>query len=265
MRKVILLLITLALVSTMSAGHVKPAQKPATAKPASRALAIVGATLVDVNGKSNIQDAVVLIEGNKIKAVGPRAKVRLPRGAEVIDARGKYLIPGLIDTHTHSAYDGKDSWLSSRFLANGITTVLDTGSLPPVYELKRRIANGELQGPRMLVCGPMITGEPIAFPMSEIVKTPEAARQAVDARVAAGADMIKTHAQLPPDELRAAIDEAHKKGLRTISHTGRTNALEAVLAGTNILTHLVGVPDAAVGDPEKIRTVHIPLLSSAVG
>jgi imidazolonepropionase-like amidohydrolase len=256
MRRFLIAITTLALVATASAGQVKPGKKPAAAEPASRVLAIVGATLVEVNGKSNIQDAVVIIEGGKIKAVGPRAKVRLPRGAEVIDARGKYLIPGLIDTHTHSAYDGKDSWLSSRFLSSGITTVLDTGSLPPVYELKRRIANGDLQGPRMLVCGPMITSEPVTFPSSETVKTPDEARHAVDQRAAAGADLIKTHAQLPPDALRAAIDEAHKKGLRTISHTGRTNALEAVLAGTNILTHLVGVPDAATPDPERIRTAH---------
>lgn len=250
MRKLTLLVITLALVAPSQAGQAKPA------RPASRMLAIVGATLVDVTGKSNINDAVVIIEGGKIKAVGARAKVRLPRGAEVIDARGKYLIPGLIDTHTHSAYDGKDSWLSERFLSNGITTVLDTGSLPPVYEFKRRIASGELQGPRTLVCGPMVTGQPVTFPGSEAVKTPDEARRAVDARAAAGADLIKTHAQLPPDELRAAIDEAHKKGLRTISHTGRTNAMEAVLAGTNIITHLVGVPDAAAPDPEKVRAAH---------
>jgi imidazolonepropionase-like amidohydrolase len=254
MRKLIVLFITLVLLSAVSVGQNKPAQKPAA--NAAHTLAIVGGTLVDVNGKSNIKDSVVLIEGNKIKAVGPRARVRLPRGAEVIDASGKFLIPGFIDTHTHSAYDGKDSWPSARFLATGITTVLDTGSLPPVYELKRRIAAGELQGPRMLVCGPMITGEPIAFPSSEAVKTPDEARRAVDARVAAGADLIKTHAQLSPDDLRAAIDEAHKKGLRTISHTGKTNALEAVLAGTNILTHLVGVADTAVPDPEKIRSAH---------
>jgi imidazolonepropionase-like amidohydrolase len=256
MRRFVLLLTTLVVLAPLSTGQVKPSKETTAPKPVSHPLAIVGATVVDVNGKSNIQDAVVLIEGNQIKAVGPRSKVRLPRGAEVIDARGKYLIPGLIDTHTHSAYDGKDSWLSPRFLSSGITTVLDTGSLPPVYDLKRRIAIGELQGPRMLVCGQMISGEPIAFPMSETVKTPDEARRAVDARVAAGADLIKTHAQLAPDDLRAAIDEAHKKGLRTISHTGKTNALEAVLAGTNILTHLVGVPDAAVPDPEKIRTAH---------
>ena len=65
-------------------------------------------------------------------------------------------------------------------------------------------------------------------------------RHALDGR---GARIVDLHAQLAPDNLRAAIDEAHKKGLRTISHTGRTNALEAVLAGTNILTHLVGVAD----------------------
>ena len=108
MRKFMLWLIALVLISTTSAGQLKPAQKPVADKPASPVLAIVGATLVEVNGKANIPDAVVIIEGNKIKAVGPRAKVRLPRGAELIDARGKYLIPGLIDTHTHSAYDGKD-------------------------------------------------------------------------------------------------------------------------------------------------------------
>lgn len=256
MRKLLLLLVTVTLVTTTSAGLVRPVQRTVSPKPASRTLAIVGATVIDVNGKSNIADALVIIEGDKIKSVGPRAKLKVPSGAQVIDARGKYLIPGLIDTHTHSAYDGKDSWLSARFLSTGITTVLDTGSLPPVYDLKRRIAIGELQGPRMLVCGPMISGEPVAFPMSETVKTPEEARRAVDARVAAGADFIKTHAQLAPNDLRAAIDEAHKKGLRTISHTGKTNALEAVLAGTNILTHLVGVADVAVPDPEKIRSAH---------
>jgi len=253
MRKPLLLLVALSLVSSTSVAQKK---QPTAAKSATHTLAIVGATVIDVNGKANISDAVVVIEGNKIKAVGPRAKVKVPTGAEVIDAKGKYLIPGLIDTHTHSAYDGNDNWLSVRFLSNGITTVLDTGSLPAVYELKRRIASGERQGPRMLVCGPMITGEPVAFPMSETVKSPEEARRAVDARVAAGADFIKTHAQLAPADLRAAIDEAHKKGLRTISHTGKTNALEAVQAGTNILTHLVGVPDAAVPDPEKIRAAH---------
>lgn len=256
MRRLLLMLITLAVLTTSGAGLIQPVKKSGATKPVSRALAIVGGTVIDVTGKSNIPDAVVIIEGDKIKAVGSRARVKIPRGAEVIDARGKFLIPGLIDTHTHSSYDGKDSWLSARFLSTGITTVLDTGSLPPVYDLKRRIAIGELQGPRMLVCGPMITGEPVAFPMSETVKSPEEARRAVDARVAAGADFVKTHAQLAPDDLRAAIDEAHKKGLRTISHTGKTNALEAVLAGTNILTHLVGVADVAVPDPEKIRSAH---------
>ena len=253
MRKLLLLLVALSIVSSTSIARTK---QSAAAKPATHLLAIVGATVIDVKGKSNIADSVVIIEGNKIKMIGPRAKVKIPSGAGLIDARGKFLIPGLIDTHTHSAYDGKDSWLLSRFLANGVTTVLDTGSLPTVYDLKHRIAIGELQGPRMLVCGPMITGEPVAFPMSETVKTPDEARRAVDARVAAGADFIKTHAQLAPSDLRAAIDEAHKKGLRTISHTGKTNALEAVMAGTNILTHLVGVPDAAVPDPEKIRAAH---------
>lgn len=256
MRKCVLLIAIAAFIAPASAAQFKPAKKPSPAKAASGSLAIVGATLVDLSGRSNITDSVVLIEGNKIKAVGPRARIRLPRGVEVIDASGKYVIPGLVDTHTHSAYDGKDSWLSPRFLTSGITTVLDTGSLQPVYELKRRIASGELRGPRTLVCGPMITGEPAAFPVSSTVSTPDEARHEVGVRAASGADLIKTHAQLPPDALRAAIDEAHKKGLHTISHTGRTNALEAVRAGTNILTHLVGVPDAATPDPEKIRAAH---------
>lgn len=256
MRKFVLLLTTLALMIPANARQAKPSKAPAAVKTVSQSLAIVGATLVDLNGKSNIQDSIVLIEGSKIKAVGTRKSIKLPSAAEVIDARGKFLIPGLIDTHTHSAYDGKDSWPLTRFLAAGVTTVLDTGSLPPVYELKRKIADGQLQGPRTLVCGPMISGEPVAFPVSETVKTADEARRAVDAHAAAGADLIKTHAQLSPDALRAAVDEAHKKGLHTISHTGRTNAFEAVLAGTNILTHLVGVPDAFMPDSEKIRTAH---------
>src|SRR5436190_16958653 len=103
MRKLLTLLVTLTIVASTDAGQGKQSN---IGKPATHTLAIVGATVIDVNGKANISDAVVVIEGNKIKAVGPRARIKVPTGAEMIDAKGKYLIPGLIDTHTHSAYDG---------------------------------------------------------------------------------------------------------------------------------------------------------------
>jgi imidazolonepropionase-like amidohydrolase len=232
------------------------AQNSSPAKSAGKKLAIVGATVVNLDGKAAIKDSAVLIEGSRIVAVGTRQKVKVPADAEVIDARGKFILPGLIDAHTHSNFDGKTSWLLPRFLAHGITTVLDTGSTATVYELKRRTNSGELSGPRMLVSGALLTAPPVQWPFSEAVNTADEARRAVDERAARGAEFVKVYAQLPIESLRAAIDEAHKKSMRAIGHLGRTNALEATRAGINIITHLMGVPDCAVPDPEKVRAAH---------
>jgi imidazolonepropionase-like amidohydrolase len=232
------------------------AQNTPPARPAARRIAIVGATVVDLSGRAGIKDSVVLIEGSRITSVGPRGRVKVPAGVEVIDASGKFILPGLIDAHTHSNFDGAAWWMLPRFLAHGVTTVLDTGSATNVYELKQRTNGGELSGPRMLVSGALLTAPPVQWPFSEAVNTVDEARRAVGERAARGAEFVKVYAQLPAEFLRAAIDEARKKNMRAIGHLGRTNALEATRSGINIITHLMGVPDCAVSDPEKIRAAH---------
>src|SRR5471032_3311719 len=86
-------------------------------------LVVNGATLIDGTGAGPVANSVIVIENGKITAIGPRARVRNPPGAQTIDATGKFVIPGLIDSHVHYR-----SWMGELFLNNGVTTVFDFGN-----------------------------------------------------------------------------------------------------------------------------------------
>src|SRR5262249_26097860 len=134
-------------------------------------IAITGATLIDGTGAAAIPDAVIVIDGNKITAVGPRASVRVPAGARQIDAAGKYVIPGLMDANVHLVlgsaiefivrYEGRYEDLIEEAaqvtLKNGLTTVFDSwGPLQPLLNVRDRIKRGEAVGSRMFVAGNIV-------------------------------------------------------------------------------------------------------------
>ncbi|MBI1810301.1 MAG: hydrolase, partial [Gemmatimonadetes bacterium] len=133
--------------------------------------ALVGATLIDGNGGPVIADAVVIVTGKRITAVGRRADVHIPKGASIIDATGKFLVPGFIDTNVHmSLYSGLESLVryQDRFtdiaiegaqlqLKYGVTSVRDSyGMLKPLLEARDRIDRGEVPGARMYVAGNIV-------------------------------------------------------------------------------------------------------------
>src|SRR5215470_4093815 len=138
-------------------------------------LAIVGCTVIDGNGGTPLPDAVVVVRGSRISAVGPRASVRIPDGATVIDAKGRYVLPGFIDTNVHlSLYGGvRDRYetlvryhsrqneivleAAQLQLKHGITTVRDSyGMLVPLVEMREKIARGESVGARILAAGNIV-------------------------------------------------------------------------------------------------------------
>ena len=136
-----------------------------------QAIAFVGATIIDGNGGEPLRDGTLVVVGKEIQAVGPRAKVTVPGGARVIDAAGKFLIPGLIDTNVHLSLYGRGETLvryqhrnvdltresAQLHLKHGVTTVRDSyGSLLPLMRVRDEIARGELVGPRMLVAGNIV-------------------------------------------------------------------------------------------------------------
>ena len=123
-------------------------------------IAIVGATLIDGTGAPPVTGATIVIENGRFTAVGPTASTPSPPGAEVVDARGKFVIPGLVDMHVHVYTPEK--WHPELYLAAGVTTVFDLGGqLENVVAHRAAIESGARQGPRCYFTGPLLEeGEP---------------------------------------------------------------------------------------------------------
>jgi hypothetical protein len=184
----------------------------ACAEPQSADVAIRGATIVDLTSGVLIPDQTILIAGRRIAAVGATRDVRIAPGAAVIDAEGGYLIPGLWDMHVHSvrkaAADLEEAsvanvdWHFPLFLAFGVTGVRNmndgTGDVTLEFtnSVKRRLAEGELLGPRLVASGPQVDGDPPLGANPVVVHTAAEARAAVDRLADAGADFIKPYEPL---------------------------------------------------------------------
>lgn len=198
---------------------------------AERITAIVGATLIDGTGAAPLSDAVVVIRGERIAAVGPRASVAVPAGATVVDGAGRFVVPGFFDTNVHlSLYGGVNDRYETlvRYhdrqqdivieaaqlqLKHGITTVRDSyGVLPALVAARERIARGEAVGARILAAGNIIGwGGPYSVSFSLIREAGLTLfQEQMNDQIAQGAgeDLV----DMTPDELRAAINAYLDKG-----------------------------------------------------
>src|SRR5580704_2998249 len=145
------------------------------AVPSEPTLAIVHATVIDATGSPAQPDLTVIVADRRIVEIGGSASVGVPKNARVVDARGKFLIPGLWDMHVHEIFG---DWIPEDekvtpllFVANGVTGVRDMGGdLGPLKKWRSRIASGDMLGPRMIIAGPMLDGPVPAFPSSAPVK-----------------------------------------------------------------------------------------------
>ena len=208
-----------------------------------QATAIVGATLIDGNGGAPMADATVVVEGDRITAVGPRAEVEVPPGAQVIDGAGKFVTPGFVDTNVHiSLYGGgnKDRKESSVFyrmmgpeltleaaqmhLKFGVTHLRDSyGALPELQQVRAAIASGEAVGPRLQVAGNIVGwGGPYSITFALI---PEDDLSLYEEQFSdhiaqgAGEDLM----DLYPEELRARIREYLDKGVDFLKYGGTSH------------------------------------------
>jgi imidazolonepropionase-like amidohydrolase len=227
MRKIIATLLLLAvgtLVSINSAPRVPESS-----------LVLTHVTVIDGTGAAP-QETTVLIAGNRISGLGNNFKP--PDGATVIDATGKFLIPGLWDMHIHW-YD-KDSL--PLFTANGVTGVRIMFGFPMHQEWRREVANGTLAGPRMLIASPIVDGPKPVWPSSVAVATEAEGRQAVDKVKADGADFVKVYSLLPRDAYFAIAGESKKQGIPFAGHVPYSvSGVEASDAGQKSIEHLTGV------------------------
>lgn|SRR6185295_2769089 len=204
-------------------------------------IALVGGNIIDVNGGSVLRDGVIVIYQGKVETVSPREGFKIPKTAEEVDVSGKWIIPGLIDSHVHSS-----RWSLPRFLAFGITSVRDThGNMDSILALREEASLGGNAWPRVYSAGAMIDGAPATYGDATEVKTAAQARRAVDARAVAGVDFIKTYTRITPELFKALLDEANALNLKVTAHLGLTDAETASRLGVASIEHMTGIPEAA--------------------
>lgn len=209
---------------------------------------IRGATVIDCTGRSPIKDAVVLIEGDKIRAVGSKRTVRLPRGAKVIDASGKYVIPGLIDMHVHYR-----EWQGELFVNHGVTTVKDLGNpVEWISELSKMQSEGRLRGPKILYVGNNLDASPPEGDHHIGISSERDAERLVSLLNKFGVAAIKVRHKTKPETLRWITRAAHAYGLPVTGHLYAANAMEAAAAGIDGLEHASGVAQAAAESPDQL-------------
>ena len=242
-----------------------------------RIKALVGGTLIDGYGSTPLRNSVVIIEGERIKAVGQVGTLAIPAGAEVISTEGMSVLPGLWDMHVHLMINGHSDYghwdktyppqmesvimpaSARQLLMAGVTSARDLGApLKASITVRDRIKKGEIPGPTMYVSGPFIQHEP--YPGTEYVrwgvKGVEDARAKVRTLAEAGVDVIKLidQDQMTMEEVGAVVDEAHKRKLPVIAHSHRPEEIRRGLkVGVDCFEHtgLATAPEY----PEEIITL----------
>ncbi len=221
-------------------------------------LVIEGGTLIDGTGENPVRDAVVVIEGNRIKEVGTMGSISYPAGARVINGEGKTILPGLIDAHVHiSAY------MHPLFLHYGVTTIVDTAN-PTDWILAQREAlrRGRIVGPRLFATGDIIDGPPENTNQTTLAlrsdyrihtHTVEEARQAARDLIRKGVDALKVYEGLGTESLKAVVEEAHNAGMEVVGHVH--DARDAALVGMNFIEHLDPIIHSALGDPARMQAI----------
>ena len=209
-------------------------------------LAIRDARLVHGDGRVTPR-ATVLIAGGRVRRIADRSTARATR---VIDARGRTLIPGLIDAHVHL-----EPWSLPLFLRYGVTTVRDVHN-DPRFTLALAGEDDVRGRPRVVAAGPLIDGPGSFWPDAVVVDDVGEARAAVRRLITDGAGVIKTYSRLPPSLLAVVVQEARARGVPVAAHLGRTSAVEAAGLGVTSIEHLTGVPESASRDSARLLGAH---------
>ena len=208
-------------------------------------VAITNVTIIDGKGTAARPGQSVILRDGRIAEVGAASAVKVPAGAQVIDGAGMTLIPGIVGLHDHMYYTAAGgvaaqmSFTGPRlYLASGVTSVRTTGSVSPYADinLKKSIDAGQTPGPRIHVTTPYLTG---AAGGDEMFATDDsaAARKFVAYWAGEGATWVKFYTDISRAAMKAAIDEAHKQGIKATGHLCSVTFREAVELGIDDLAH----------------------------
>ena len=211
-------------------------------------IALTNVRVVDGTGAPPIENQTIVISGAKITAIGPSASTMPPAGAKTIDLAGRTILPGLVGMHNHlffpmggnpPIYSTMGISFPRLYLAFGVTTIRTTGSVAPYtdLEIKRLIDAGQMIGPKMDVTAPYLEGKGSFTPVMRETTGPDDIRRMVNFWADQGATSFKAYMNITRDELRAAVEEAHKRGIKVTGHLCSVGYKEAAEIGIDNLEH----------------------------
>lgn len=210
-------------------------------------IALTNVRVIDGTGAPAKDDQTVIIAEGKIRTVGP-ATLAVPEGAQVLDLKGYTVLPGLVGMHNHlffpmggspPMYSNMGSSFPRLYLALGVTTIRTTGSVAPYtdLEIKKLIDAGRMIGPKIHVTAPYLEGRGAFTPVMRQLTGPEDARRMVNFWADQGATSFKAYMNISREELRALVEEAHKRGLKVTGHLCSVGYREAAEIGIDNLEH----------------------------
>ncbi len=212
-----------------------------------RLTALVGGTLIDGTGGEPLADAVLVIVGDTIQTIFKKGEADIPSEAQLIDAEGRFILPGLIDMHVHYA-----DWMPELFLAHGVTSVVDLAGYDWVYVQKDGIAKGQIPGPRLFTASPILDGRLFWNVPFVLLNDPQEARAWAKSAIAQGVDLLKVYTEISAEEVRVVVEEGRKAGLPVMGHIGAIDARQAAELGIDGLAHATGIALATIADPAKV-------------
>lgn len=209
-------------------------------------VALTHARLIDGTGTAPRDDQTIIIEHSRIAAVGVTGQVAIPAGARVIDLTGHTVTPGFVGLHEHTYFAATTRTTQMTvsgpllYLGNGVTTIRTAGSMFPYDELnmKQAIERGDLPGPRMHITGPYLNGPPAGVGgRNRGLASAAEARRVVGYWAEEGATWLKFSGSISREVMAAAIDEAHRHGMRATGHLCSITFSEAAALGIDALEH----------------------------
>jgi len=211
-------------------------------------IALAHLRVIEGTGAAPLDDQTIVIAGNKIQSIGASTTANVPPNAQVLDLKGYTVLPGLVGMHNHMffpqggsppMYSNMGSSFPRLYLALGVTTIRTTGSVVPYtdLEIKKLIDGGRMIGPKMHITAPYLEGRGSFTPVMHELTGADDARRMVNFWADAGATSFKAYMNITRDELRAVVEEAHKRGLKVTGHLCSIGYREAAEIGIDNLEH----------------------------